>query len=408
MSDKELTIEWDRCIASFSKRSPSMKFRTKDIMPPPIVKLAEAAKRFISSPDFLDLGQGLPGHIPPDDSLAALRELISHPSTHLYTADQGLLELRESLALYLRQTSGIDINAMDELVITAGANNAFAGTIMTLLEPSENIVMPTPYYFNSAMAVRLAGGIVKEVPCTESFQIDVDGIAKAIDKNTRGIFLVSPNNPTGAVYDRPSVDRVVDLCLENDLVLISDETYSRMVFDGDTHYSPRLRRDAVDNVITLGSFSKDFGMSGWRVGFVIGPKSFTDEFLKVQDTISICAPTAGQLLALEILKNGLDKIDEELDRLNLLRELAYLRISEIDQLITTRTTGTFYMFPKVKGCNDSRALVMDILQSTGTLVLPGSIFSIAGEGHIRISIGPLTPEAVDEAFDRLGRYFGTA
>ncbi len=382
-----------------------MRFRTEDIMPPPIVKLAEAAKRFISSPDFLDLGQGLPGHIPPEDAIASLRERLSHPSTHLYTSDQGLLELREELSLYLRQNNGIDVNPQDELVITAGANNAFAGTIMTLLEQNENIIVPTPYYFNSAMAIKLAGGNVVEVPTGPGFQPIPADIEKAIDEKTRGVFLVSPNNPTGAVYEKDTVNQIVDICIQHDIVLISDETYSRMVFDGASHYSPRQRRDAVEHIITLGSFSKDFGMSGWRVGFVVGPKEFTDEFLKVQDTVSICAPTAGQLLALDILKNGLDSIEQEIERLNPLRDLAYLRIREIDQLEVPRTSGTFYIFPKVKGCNDSRALVMDILQSTGTLVLPGVIFGTAGEGHIRISIGPLTPEAVDEAFDRLGKYF---
>lgn len=382
-----------------------MRFRTEDIMPPPIVKLAEAAKRFISSPDFLDLGQGLPGHIPPEDAIASLRERLSHPSTHLYTSDQGLLELREELSLYLRQNNGIDVNPQDELVITAGANNAFAGTIMTLLEHNENIIVPTPYYFNSAMAIKLAGGNVVEVPTGPGFQPIPADIEKAIDEKTRGVFLVSPNNPTGAVYEKDTVNQIVDICIQHDIVLISDETYSRMVFDGASHYSPRQRRDAVEHIITLGSFSKDFGMSGWRVGFVVGPKEFTDEFLKVQDTISICAPTAGQLLALDILKNGLDSIEQEIERLNLLRGLAYLRIREIDQLEVPRTSGTFYIFPKVKGCKDSRALVMDILQSTGTLVLPGVIFGAAGEGHIRISIGPLTPEAVDEAFDRLAKYF---
>jgi len=382
-----------------------MRFRTEDIMPPPIVKLAEAAKRFISSPDFLDLGQGLPGHIPPEDAIASLRERLAHPSTHLYTSDQGLLELREELSLYLRQNNGIDVNPQDELVITAGANNAFAGTIMTLLEQDENIIVPTPYYFNSVMAIKLAGGNVVEVPTGPGFQPIPADIEKAIDEKTRGVFLASPNNPTGAVYDKDTVDQIVDICIQHDIVLISDETYSRMVFDGASHYSPRQRRDAVEHIITLGSFSKDFGMSGWRVGFVVGPKEFTDEFLKVQDTVSICAPTAGQLLALDILKNGLDSIEQEIERLNLLRDLAYLRIHEIDQLEVPRTFGTFYIFPKVKGCKDSRALVMDILQSTGTLVLPGVIFGAAGEGHIRISIGPLTPEAVDEAFDRLGKYF---
>ncbi|MGY5860581.1 MAG: pyridoxal phosphate-dependent aminotransferase [Candidatus Thorarchaeota archaeon] len=385
-----------------------MKFRTDNIIPPPIVKLAEAAKRFISSPDFLDLGQGLPGHIPPEAAITALKDRLQHPSTHLYTPDQGLLELREELSLYLRRNSGIDVNPLNELVITAGANNAFAGAILTLLEPNENVIMPSPYFFNSAMAIKLAGGKVVEVPTGHDFQPDPADIEKAIDAKTRAIFLVSPNNPTGAVYKKETIDKIVDLCIQHDIVLISDETYSRMVFEGVSHYSPRLRRDAADRVITLGSFSKDFGMSGWRVGFIVGPKEFTDEFLKVQDTVSICAPTAGQLLALDILKNGLDAIEEEIERLNLLRDLAYLRIREIDQLEVNRTEGTFYMFPKVKGCTDSRALAMDILQSTGTLVLPGVIFGTPGEGHIRISIGPLTPEAVDKAFDRLGKYFDSA
>ena len=382
-----------------------MKYRTDDIMPPPIVKLAEAAKRFIKSPGFLNLGQGLPGHIPPDDSITVLKDRLSHPATHVYTPDEGLLELREELSLYLRQKSGIDANPQDEIVITAGANNAFAGTILTLVGHGQNVIMPSPYYFNSVMAVKLAGAEVKEIPVDESFQPRHEDIEAAIDKNTRAIFMITPNNPTGAVYEKSTLDRVVDLCIQNDIMLIADETYSRMVFDDATHYSPRSRRDAENHVVTLGSFSKDFGMSGWRVGFTVGPAEFTREFLKVQDTVTICAPTAGQILALEVLKKGLDTVEKELQRLSLLRDLAYLRMREIDAFEEIYTQGTFYLFPRVKGCTDSRKLVMDILQSTGTLVLPGSIFGDAGEGHVRISIGPLTPEAVDEAFDRLSKFF---
>jgi aminotransferase len=216
---------------------------------------------------------------------------------------------------------------------------------------------------------------------------------------------VSPNNPTGAVYNRKITDKLVNLCLEHDIVLISDETYMRQVFEGKEHYSPHSRRDAVNNVVTVGSFSKDFGMSGWRIGYVIGPSYFMKEYLKVQDTITICAPTAGQMLALEILKNCTEEVDKEIERLRNLRELAYLRMSQIDQFDITRTKGTYYLFPRVETSMDSRALVLDILQTTKTLLLPGSIFGSAGEGHLRLSIGPLTPEAVEESFDRLDRYF---
>ena len=382
-----------------------MKYRTDDIIPPPIVKLVEAAKRFSTSPSFLDLGQGVPGHIPPSSALSSLKERLSHPTTHVYSPDEGLLELREELALYMRQKLGIDADPQNELVITSGANSAFAGTILTLVNPNQNVIMPSPYYFNSEMAVNLANGRIKKIPVDSNYQPRVEDIEAAIDDKTCAVFLVSPNNPTGAVYDRRIIDGIVDLCLQNDIVLISDETYSSLVFDGAKHYSPRTRRDAEHNVAALGSFSKDFGMSGWRVGYVIGSPEFIKEFLKVQDTITICAPTAGQILALEVLKSGLDAVEQEIERLRFLRELAYLRIQEIPAFDVIQTKGTFYLFPRVKGCNDSRKLVMDILQSTGTLILPGSIFGNVGEGHVRMSIGPLTPEAVDEAFDRLSNFF---
>lgn len=374
-------------------------------MLPPIAKFAEAAKRFIKSPGFLDLGQGLPGHIPPEEALLTLKERISHPATHVYTPDEGLLELREELSLYLRQTSRIDANPQNEIVITAGANNAFAGAILTLVNPGENVIMPSPYYFNSIMAVKIAGAEVREVPVGNSLQPHIEDIEKTIDAKTKAIFIISPNNPTGAVYGQSLVDSLVDLCIQHDIMLISDETYSRMVFDDASHYSPRSRRDAENHVVTLGSFSKDLGMSGWRVGYAIGPAEFITEFLKVQDTITICAPTAGQILALEVLKKGLDAVEIELQRLGHLRELAYLRLREIDTFEEFYTKGTFYLFPRVKGCTDSKKLVLDILQSTGTLILPGSIFGSAGEGRVRLSFGHLTPEAVDEAFDRLSGFF---
>ncbi|MBD3406652.1 MAG: aminotransferase class I/II-fold pyridoxal phosphate-dependent enzyme [Candidatus Lokiarchaeota archaeon] len=384
-----------------------MRFRTEKIMPPPIVKLIEEARRFIGASEFLNLGQGLPGHIPPTISLQGLQERLTHPSAHLYTPDKGLLELREELALYIRQQLNNYVNPETELMITAGGNNAFAGIALTLFEPGQTVIMPSPFYFNSVMAIRLVGGNVKMIPVDETFQPDPDLIEAAIDDRTRAIFLVSPNNPTGAVYEKERVDKILDLCLENELYLISDETYARMAFEGSMHYSPRSRRDAQNHVITIGSFSKDFGMSGWRIGYITGPEDFMEEYLKVQDTMTICAPTPSQLLALEILKTGLDVIDSEMEGVANLRELAYLRAKEIDQWDLTRTKGTFYLFPKVRGCKDSRKLVLDILRGTKTLVLPGSVFGEAGEGHIRLSIGPLTPEAVDEAFDRLTKYFAT-
>jgi aminotransferase len=382
-----------------------MKFRTEDIMPPPVLRLLREAAEYLGAPDFLNLGQGVPGHVPPKRALAMLEERMQHPSVHRYTPDQGLLELREELALFLRQNEGIDADPETELVITAGANQALTGAMLTLLEHGQNVVMPSPYYFNAVMSVHLCGGEVRTMPVDSEFQPSAEALRKSIDENTRAVLLISPNNPTGAVYRRDHINEILDACLEHELFLVFDESYARLVYDGAEHYSPRSRKDALDHVVSLGSLSKDFGMSGWRIGYIIGSSAFVDEFLKFQDSATICAPTAGQMLALEILKSSVDEIEYELKQQGLMRELAYLRVNEIDALQTVRTQGTFYLFPRVKGCKDSESLTSEILRTASMFVLPGSIFGEAGEGHIRMSIGPLTQEAVDESFDRLERFF---
>ncbi len=382
-----------------------MKLRTRNIRPPPIVQLMRAAQPLVGSPSFVNMGQGAPGHIPPRNVLDALADQIHSPFLHGYTADQGLLELREELALYLRRAHEVHADPEDEIVITAGGNQALAGALMTIVEPGDNVIVLDPYYFNSYMAIQLTGATPRAVPVETDFQPSVESVSEAVDEHTRAIVMVSPNNPTGAVYSEDVVNGLVDLCLERGVFLISDETYARFVYDDMIHHSPRRRRDAEENVILLGSFSKDFGIPGWRVGYVVASSSFVQEYMKVQDTVTICAPTAGQVLALEMLRRGEDHVLTEVARIGRLRRIAYSRASEIDALETVRTSGTFYLFPRVRGCADSQKLVLDILEKTSVLVLPGSVFGEAGEGHLRISIAHLTSEAINEAFDRLGRFF---
>ncbi len=251
-----------------------MRYRTKDIMPPPIVELMNAARPLADSPSFINMGQGTAGHIPPREVLGALADQVHNPSIHTYTADQGMLELREELALYLRRVHGVDADPVDEIVITAGGNQAFAGSLMTAVGPGDNVIVLDPYYFNTYMAIQLCGATPRPVPVGPDFQPSVERIREATDERTRAIVLISPNNPTGAVYSQKTVDEIVDLCLENEIFLFSDETYARFVYDDAKHYSPRCRRDAEHLVVLLGSFSKDLGLSGWRVGYLVGDAAF--------------------------------------------------------------------------------------------------------------------------------------
>jgi aspartate/methionine/tyrosine aminotransferase len=357
--------------------------------------------------DVINLGQGVPGFAPVASAVEAARHALEEPSAHVYSADAGLLSLREALSSWLAVRNGLTADPETEIVITAGANQGFLLAVLTLLEPGDKVLLPTPCYFNHEMSIRIVGAVPIEVPLREEtgFQLTLDDLDPYFEKQPRALVAVSPNNPTGAVYDPKELERMTVALASRGVVAIFDETYHAFLYDGARHLSPGSISDARSYVITLGSFSKTFSLAGWRVGYLIAPRDFVQQAIKIQDSMLVCAPVISQRAALGALQTPSEELTRRCAALSVRRQLISQQLSEIPRLHWQPTSGAYYAFVRVEGCTDSVALAWDLLDRAHLAVVPGGIFGQRGEGHLRLSYGSVQSAELEEACHRLAEYF---
>lgn len=384
--------------------------RISEITLPPIDLIKRLASRLDRMQEVIDLGQDTSGFLPPESVIVKVRQAVLERKTSFYSDDPGFMELRQALAGNLRKENKLSYDGSN-IIITPGANQAFMTTISTLLEPGDEVILPSPYYYNHATAVIVANGIIIESPCKDDFSLDTDDIRSKINEKTKAIVIVTPNNPTGAVYTEESLRELAEIIAENPHVaLISDETYRHFVYDGAKHFSIGSIEEIVDNVITIGSFSKSYGLSGWRVGYIATEDLVLKDILKVHDTASICAPVISQVAALEALTpKSYDYVKRMIRRIEDLRNYAFYRLKEIEQIGVVKTNGAYYIFPKIlvkHKAKNTNNLAMDILKSVHVVTIPGTSFSsTVGKNYMRINYSSVTRDKLEEAFDRLADYF---
>jgi len=355
----------------------------------------------------ISLGQGVPGFPIVSGAIEMARQALEEADTHVYSGDAGLLPLRQALSATLPQENGAEVDPQTEIIITAGANQAFVLALLTLLEPGDKVLLPSPFYFNHEMAVRIVGGSPVEVPLSEEtgFQLRMEDLEPYLDTAPRALVIVSPNNPTGAVYQPEELRRIAEALASREITIISDETYRHFVYDGAEHFSPPSIPEIRCQVITLGSFSKSFSMTGWRVGYVVAEPDFIGEALKVQDSMLVCAPVISQKAALGGLGEPAVEISRRREILDQRRRFLIQRLAQIPRLTWHPTRGAFYAFARVEGCTDSAALAEQILETVHVVTVPGSVFGRHGEGYLRLSYGSVELADLEEACDRLAQYF---
>lgn len=359
-----------------------------------------AAQLRAAGHEVISLGQAVPYFAPPASAIKAAQAALERADTHRYTTDPGRPSLRRALAERLRQDEHIDCRP-DDIVITAGANHAFATVLTTLASAGDEIVLPSPYFTNHQMAIQAAGAIAIEAPVAdrESYRVTWDDIAPALTGRTRAVVLCNPSNPTGAPVRADDGVRIVQELADRDILLISDETYMHFVY-GDRHWSaasvPGWRR----HVIVVGTFSKSFAIMGWRVGFVLADARVCVQATKVQDAMIICAPTIGQIAADAAVRNDWNYPrtfhNELLDRRQRLADA----LARAPSVSWTPTSGGFFAFVRVKGCTDSHDLALRLLDEAHVVTIPGSSFGRSGEGCLRLSYGSVDGQALDTAIDR--------
>ena len=389
-------------MVSFGVRVPS---RVLDIDLPPFDPLnVRAAQLRAEGHRVITLGQALPFFAPPASALRSAEQALSAPDVHAYTTDPGRPSLRRLLAERLGEY-GIACR-FDDLVITAGANHAFATAVATLVSAGDEVVLPAPYFTNHHMQVQAAGARAIEAPLADqqSYRLTWDDIAPVLTARTRAVVLCNPSNPTGSPIGAADGARIVQELAERDLVVISDETYMEFVFDG-KHWSAASVADWRRNVVVIGTFSKAFALMGWRVGFVLADRAVCEQATKIQDAMIICAPTISQMVAEGALRDDWGYARrfhrEFIDR----RQLVADRIAAMPKLSWSPTGGGFFAFTRVDGCADSTALASRLLEEAHVVTIPGAAFGRSGEGCLRLSFGSGSGEDLVEGLDRLSRHF---
>lgn len=325
---------------------------------------------------------------------------LEHSRTH-YTANAGLLELRKEISLMLNRHYNLDYNPKNEILVTVGGSEAIDIALRSIIEPEDEVIVPTPCYVSYEPCVVLAGGIVKtiELKNENAFKLTKEELQNAITPKSKAIILNYPNNPTGAIMNKEDLEEIASVIIENDLFVISDEIYSALTYTS-KHISIASLEGMKDRCLVINGFSKAYSMTGWRLGYACGPKDILSQMLKIHQFTIMCAPTNSQFAGVEALKNCDEEVKNMKESYNERRRYVLYRFKEMGLPCFT-PEGAFYFFPEIKKFGlSSEDFALRLLNEKKVVVVPGTAFGDSGEGYLRISYA-YSIEALKEALDRL-------
>ena len=303
-----------------------------------------------------------------------------------YTANQGTLALREAISEYLDRAYDVKYDPRTELLVTVGVSEGLDLALRAMIQAGDEVLVPQPCYVSYVPCVTLAGGkpIGIATKPENSFKLTADMIEKAITKSTKVLLLCYPNNPTGAVLTREELMEIAEVVEYHDLIVISDEIYDRLVYNGEhTCFAslPRMR----DRTILLSGFSKAYAMTGWRIGYAASNPFFIEAMNKIHQYTMLCAPITAQMAAIEALKNGYNSMIKMIEQYNRRRQMIVKALNDMG-LPCFEPGGAFYVFPDIRPTGlSSEEFAEKLLKETKVAVVPGNAFGEAGEGFVRCS-----------------------
>ncbi len=376
--------------------------RVRDIELPQFDLLNDIANRWRQKGvDVITLGQGLPGFDPPRVAVDALRSAVGDGSSHIYSADAGLPELRSALTGSF-SALGASVDSDTEVIITAGGNQAFQLALTTLIDPGDEVVLASPFFLNHEMAIRSVGGAPVEapMPASHGFMPAWDDLLPHIGPRTRALVLVTPSNPTGAITPPHVLGHIVSECAARGVIVLVDETYLRFAYDSEPFTALSLPRWR-DNVVVVGSFSKQFAITGWRCGYLVASGEVIAEALKIQDVMVICAPVPVQRAVAATLEAEPDYANRWLPELRARRDLLVDALTAIPGVSPVKPSGAFFVMAEFEGMRDSRRAAMNLIEQQQVVAIPGAFFGRAAQGYLRFSYGAASQERLREAAARL-------
>lgn len=356
----------------------------------------------------VSLGQGVPSFATPPHIIEAVTSaLLNDPGSGKYSLQTGMPALRRRIGEYLLAEKNIVVDPEREVCVTVGGMEALLTTIMTVVDLGDEVILPSPTYASYIEQIHLAGGIPRFVPLTDTWGLDLEAIRRAVNPRTRAIILCNPGNPTGTVFADADTLALCRLAAADNFVIITDEAYDYMVYEGDMPLSPLSMEEFRDHVISIHSLSKKYALTGWRVGWVAAAKGWMEQIMKVHDATTICAPTPSQFAALAALDGDQSCVAVMRQELLKRKKRCCERLDKLQAFFSyVPPKGAFYVMAKYLFSDvSSQEIATRLLEEAKVITIPGGAFGPGGENHLRLSFGGEL-EVIDEAFDRIEHWLG--
>ena len=377
----------------------------KIVQPSPIRKmfnLADGMEDVVSftvgEPDF-----NTPAHVV-DAAVEALRT-----GKHHYTPNAGILPLREAISEYYVRSRGLHYSPETEIIATAGGMEALLLTMLTLLNPGDAFLLSDPCWTNYSRQIEICSArpVFVPVDAAHDFTFAPEALEKAITPETKGFLVNSPANPTGGIAGRKVLEQLAEIAVRHDLYVISDEVYSELLYEGNTFTSIAALPGMKERTIIVNSFSKTYAMTGWRVGYALGPQHIISQMVKLQENVAACVNTAAQYGALAALTGSQAPVAEMLETYSQRRAYILDAFSKINGLTCFAPQGAFYAFVDISAAGmDAETFARDLLQKVRVIVVPGEAFGESGKRYVRLSFAT-SMENIREGTRRIAQYMKT-
>lgn len=358
--------------------------------------------------DCISLGVGEPDFSTPSVfSQAGINSIIAGKTQ--YTANAGLIELRKAISKYTNRFLDLDYNPENEILITVGASEGVDVALRTVVSQGDEVLVPEPCFVCYSPLVSLCGGTPVSIDCKEEndFKLTPEQLENALTPKTKALILSYPSNPTGAVMEKSDLEKLVPIIKKHDLIVISDEIYAELLYDGTKFTSIASIDDMRERTIIVSGFSKYFAMTGWRLGYVCAPKEIVDVMLRIHQYALMCASTSAQYVALEALnasfKDQFEEVRKMRDEYDKRRRYIVNRLQAMG-LKCFDPKGAFYVFPSVESTGmDGEQFAYALLDSKNVAVVPGGAFGRSGKNYIRISYA-YSLEVIKNALDLIEEF----
>lgn len=389
--------------------------RVRNLKPSATFRLARrAAELRESGQDVISFGLGEPDFATPEKARVAAHDAIESGKTH-YTANEGILPLRTAIRNAFEADQGVGYQAAGEVLVTAGAKQAIAHALLALVEKGDEVLVPAPFWLTYPEAIVLCDGVMKSVAtrAEDGFHLDAAQLDQACTDRSKVLILNSPNNPTGAVLDRGHLEAIAEVVCRRDLMVISDEIYGPLTYEGRSHISiAAISPELADRTIVCHGFSKAFAMTGWRLGYALGRAEYIGAMGRIQGHTTSNACSISQYAAIAALEQCGDQTRAMRDEFARRRELTLERLAAIEGLAASPPEGAFYVFPRItdligsstpagQEIRDSSTFCEALLDEALVSVVPGLVFG--ADDCIRISYAA-SDEMLNNGLDRIGNF----